>query len=205
MKSFIRYCQEDKLGKGYIGKSMSVNAKIAYDNDEMPLSKWNKSIMNDVLSSINPDLEIKKIPLDILKQALLVPTHQHHTSAFFNYTEFYKIKDKVANWSQNDLEKEAEFYKKYGIKKNIIKRDSVNDYKVDELFSKLEYIFDSGVVKYKFLTALINLLRKKGIKEIDSLFDKAIKNSSKKFEIKKHNRNSWNFKFLEQYLKSESL
>lgn len=37
-------------GRGYINHSMSVNASIAYDQGEKPLSKWNKrAIIESVL------------------------------------------------------------------------------------------------------------------------------------------------------------
>lgn len=36
-------------GKGYINHSMSVNASIAYDQGEKPLSKWNK---RDIIKAI---------------------------------------------------------------------------------------------------------------------------------------------------------
>lgn len=71
------------MGNGYVENSMSVNTKDAYDNDEMPLSKWSKSQIENVLYDLNNELNIKKFSLNVLKRALLEPTHKHHTSTFF--------------------------------------------------------------------------------------------------------------------------
>ena len=40
-------------GNGHINHSMSVNAQIAYDQGENPLSKWNKrDIIKDILEEL---------------------------------------------------------------------------------------------------------------------------------------------------------
>jgi hypothetical protein len=37
----------EKKGQGYVGKKMSVNAALAYQNEEKPISKWTKKKMTE--------------------------------------------------------------------------------------------------------------------------------------------------------------
>lgn len=88
---------EDGLGNGYDGYSMSVNARYAYANGEKPISKWSK---NDIISAVNnidpakAEL-LKKVNLKTLKDSVLTKTSWHHTSEYYNKTDFYSI-DKEA-------------------------------------------------------------------------------------------------------------
>lgn len=48
----------EKRGQGYIGKSMSVNDKLAYDNEEMPISKWSKkAILEHIDELLDEDFD----------------------------------------------------------------------------------------------------------------------------------------------------
>lgn len=85
---------------GYYGWSMSNNAVSAYENGEMPMSKWTKkAIIEHIKEAINEgDIEIqfslnelKKLPLKALREFCLIYTSWHHTSKFYNKTDFYSL------------------------------------------------------------------------------------------------------------------
>lgn len=82
-------------GKGYINHSMSVNAQIAYDQGEKPLSKWNKrDIIKAILEepgNIHTKESLEKLNLATLKENFLEWSAWHHTSKHYNQTDFYKI------------------------------------------------------------------------------------------------------------------
>ena len=44
----------EKIGNGYDGWSMSNNARDAYANGEMPISKWSKTEILNRVREINP-------------------------------------------------------------------------------------------------------------------------------------------------------
>jgi len=108
-------------GRGYVGQSMSVNAKIAYSNDEKPMSKWRKNdildIIHEIIESENLDLDInliKKLTLEQLKSGFLTFVAPHHTGAFYNYTNFYAInKEKVINTNNSDVQHLIDRHKQY--------------------------------------------------------------------------------------------
>lgn len=85
---------QEKRGQGYIGRSMSVNAKIAYDNDIKPLSRWRKADFVNIIEDAY-DAQVKRIK-GSYKQFLVV-SEWHHTGMFFQATNFYRInEEKVA-------------------------------------------------------------------------------------------------------------
>lgn len=81
---------------GYVGYSMSVRAANAYDDGEMPLSKWNKSRIIDVMAKANYDKDlinmIGKLPLKTIRSSCLEFAGKHHTSKCCNLTSFYALK-----------------------------------------------------------------------------------------------------------------
>ncbi len=94
---------------GYKGYSMSNNAVVAYERGEKPFSKWSKKdILEEIRKNIdlekydfkkissrkNIDLEkydFKKISSSILKNYFLQKSSWHHTSSYYNCTNFYRI------------------------------------------------------------------------------------------------------------------
>jgi Zn ribbon nucleic-acid-binding protein len=85
-----------QFGNGYIGQSMSVNASIAYENGEKPLSRWSKrNILDNIRKSYGEAASenCSKIPMVELRLAFLKPTCDHHCGKYFNPTTFYSFDD----------------------------------------------------------------------------------------------------------------
>lgn len=83
---------------GYNGYSMSNNAVEAYNNGEMPLSKWKKADIIEAINRYIEDNEVQfnvdllfKLPVKILKSKVLAKSSWHHTSNRFNKTDFYSL------------------------------------------------------------------------------------------------------------------
>lgn len=71
----------------YIGYSMSVNAANAYECGERPVSKWSK---RDILALCGEKKKmLSKLNVNELKSELLYNSSWHHTSGYFNRTDFY--------------------------------------------------------------------------------------------------------------------
>lgn len=85
---------------GYCGKKMSNNAVKAYENGEMPISKWTKE---KIIASIEKKAQdgelalkcsvarLRKLPLELLKQCCICKTSWHHTGSYFRCTDFYSL------------------------------------------------------------------------------------------------------------------
>lgn len=80
---------------GYNGYSMSNNAVSAYNNGLMPRSKWTKAaiIAAYVDLGADPDLiaALRKAPAAAVKDACLYKAEWHHTSSWYNCTDFYAV------------------------------------------------------------------------------------------------------------------
>lgn len=98
---------------GYFGFSMSNNAVEAYENGQRPLSRWTKGDILDEVKYIledDPKLDaklclLKYFSVKNLKDFLLVDCGWHHTSKYYNETEFWEIdKDKLHELTISDIE-----------------------------------------------------------------------------------------------------
>lgn len=82
---------------GYIGYSMSVRAGIAYDNGELPLSRWTKAYVIDAMAKANYGKDlinmIGKLPVETIRSTCLEFAGKHHTSKCCNLTSFYALKN----------------------------------------------------------------------------------------------------------------
>lgn len=86
---------------GYYRYSMSNNAKDAYKNGIMPYYKWTKKTILSVLKkkAKKEKFEIKeehlltfnKMPAQQLRETLLYYSEWHHTSSWYNKTDFYAL------------------------------------------------------------------------------------------------------------------
>lgn len=94
----IKIWEESSMA-GYNGYSMSNNAVSAYADGEKPLSKWTKSNILKAVEeaetnglAIGCSLEaLKKLPVKALKENCLYNSSWHHTSNYYNKTEFYEL------------------------------------------------------------------------------------------------------------------
>lgn len=86
------------VNSGYIGHSMSRRAAEAYEDGEMPKSKWTKKAMVAAIQSycdefdmfFDPDV-LKGMRKDEVFERFFHESSWHHTSKFFNETDFYKL------------------------------------------------------------------------------------------------------------------
>lgn len=86
------------VNSGYIGHSMSRRAAEAYELGEMPKSKWTKKAMVTAIQSYCDEFDMSFDP-DVLKgmrkddmfERFFYKSSWHHTSKFFNETDFYKL------------------------------------------------------------------------------------------------------------------
>ena len=85
---------------GYKGYSMSNNAISAYESGEKPFSKWTKSQIIEAIIrandsggiSLNMSIsDLKRIPADLCKRHFLQCSSYHHTSKYYNRTDFYSV------------------------------------------------------------------------------------------------------------------
>lgn len=100
---FVSSSYSEPRGRGYIGSSMSVNAKNAYDNDEKPRSKWTKQEIVDEIERVT-GLDASKLTTDELRSRFLSYAGYHHTGKYYNRTDFYEI-DIPENLTQADIDK----------------------------------------------------------------------------------------------------
>lgn len=78
---------------GYNGYSMSNNAVHAYDNGEKPLSKWTKAAL---LAQCGDKAEmLSALTVGELRDLLLTRTAWHHTSEYFNRTDFFMVDEDI--------------------------------------------------------------------------------------------------------------
>ncbi|MGY3725445.1 hypothetical protein SAMN05421767_10428 [Granulicatella balaenopterae] len=106
---------------GYYNYSMSNNAVSAYESGEKPLSKWlKKDLLDEIIDYyVETDNQqnllllpyLAKVKVSTLKSKLLFNSSWHHTSNYYNKTEFYSLDtDKldeltdtiVLNWIEQD-------------------------------------------------------------------------------------------------------
>lgn len=84
---------------GYNGYSMSNNAVSAYNNGMMPRSKWTKAAIIAAYADLgaDPDLivALRKAPAAAVKDACLYKAEWHHTSCWYNSTDFYAVDEDV--------------------------------------------------------------------------------------------------------------
>jgi len=94
------------MNRGYVDYSMSVRASEAYSNGQKPKSKWLKrEFLKSTKEYLNSECEqsclqmplneiivsLKSLTIKELKEHFLAYCGYHHTSKFFNETDFYEI------------------------------------------------------------------------------------------------------------------
>lgn len=87
--------------RGYIGSSMSVRAHEAYEDGEMPQSKWTKAAILDAIQrfceedDLVYDPSIEKMRKADLWDAFIEWKSWHHTSKYANVTDFYGLNEEA--------------------------------------------------------------------------------------------------------------
>lgn len=101
------------MNSGYSGYSMSNRAVDAYEDGEMPLSKWTKKmIIREVVEHEHfTEEELMKYPKKVLAEYFLFESSWHHTSKFCNATDFYSIDEDIAE--EGSIEELEEINKRY--------------------------------------------------------------------------------------------
>lgn len=105
------------MNSGYSGYSMSNRAVDAYEDGEMPLSKWTKKmIISEVVEHEHfTEEELKKYPKKVLAEYFLFESSWHHTSKFCNATDFYSIDEDIAK--EGSIEELEEINKRYTLER----------------------------------------------------------------------------------------
>lgn len=84
---------------GYVGSSMSRRAALAYDDGEMPKSKWTKGRMLAAIEDYCDefcmpfDEDISKLTKDEIFSRFFEWKSWHHTGKYANATDFYGINE----------------------------------------------------------------------------------------------------------------
>lgn len=103
--------------KGYSGCSMSKRAVAAYDNGEMPKSKWTKRAILESIASVlddydmNPELiqVFQKMTKNQLWNEVMHWSSWHHVGKFAQEVGFYEVFDRyVLEVLENSKEEEEE-------------------------------------------------------------------------------------------------
>lgn len=131
---------------GYIGFRMSRRAAEAYESGEKPLSKWKKQeIINLVNSVYGADIAeaVKHWTLASLKRVFLYKSSWHHTSKFFNVTDFYSFDEDLLTseadlWEKYENKQETDF-KANNLNKNIEIEICYNKHKLAKEKNRLFY------------------------------------------------------------------
>lgn len=89
---------------GYRGHSMNNRAARAYNDGEMPISKWTKKVLLEELAEVAHDNDIdfenvnlNRLTLKELQTAFLENSSWHHTGALYSATNFYSIAENAAS------------------------------------------------------------------------------------------------------------
>lgn len=124
--------------RGYKGFSMSNRAAAAYESGEMPISKWTKQAMIERFEELDIDAEkinlLKKLPKKVLAATFLQKSSWHHTSSYFNATDFYEINEsKIEEMTIEEIKALKD-----------IKEEEKAPEESEKFFAKVEYLTWSG-------------------------------------------------------------
>ena len=137
---------------GYCGYSMSWNAVSAYNEGEKPMSKWTKTAVLEAIERAIDEQELtlicdieklKKTPAGVLKRICLTYSSWHHTSKYYNQTEFYSIDvDVMEALTDEEIDKAIEDFK---LERN---KSNDKDKQVVEEVWRCSYLEWSGTRKH---------------------------------------------------------
>lgn len=154
------------MNNGYFGFSMSNRAVEAYEDGEMPLSKWTKAEMIERAEELIEEYEItlhcdfekvKKLCAPELKEYLLHHSSWHHTSKCCNETDFYEIDlDWLEQVTDEELDRIAEEAKIKREQAKSVEKRSVK-YRGDLFYSEW---YNKGRTCYDYCLKDVNIEEK---------------------------------------------
>lgn len=165
---------------GYDGYSMSNNARSAYAYGEKPISRWTKAEIMEAIKEIAESNELnfdfgllKKVSVKVLKSEFLTKTSWHHTSKFYNCTNFYSIdEEKVIALTDAEILKLAENQSKSEKSKKSVEEKEAMD-RAKDIYDKLNIIFLSNITKLKSFGGVIKRWTS-GKLDIDRAYSEAL-------------------------------
>ena len=126
----------NNMNKGYTGFSMSNRAVAAYDNGEMPKSKWTKKVMIATIceyldeNDLALDVDLNKMKKDEVFKEFFQYSSWHHTSMHCNCTNFYEMDvETVKSHSRPMTEEELA---------ERARLEEIEDQKFEERMAKIE-------------------------------------------------------------------
>ena len=136
---------------GYNGWSMSNNAVAAYEDGEKPLSKWTKTDIFGMIEEQEVELrcsieKLRKLPVKVLKEVCLSYSSWHHTSNYYNKTDFYSLDiSRIENLTDEKIDELIINYKSH----------KKTEDKLPEEIWKCEFLEWSGSRKHPKATEII--------------------------------------------------
>ena len=125
---------------GYIGHSRSVRSAYAIEDGEMPLTMFNKKIMEEVIEENNftncQNLSVAFVKFVAKKEGC---ASWHHTSKYFNETNHYDFIEILK--TLNDINVQSEYKKRYDeVSKNKKEKEIVKTN--DEMIQLVSFVED---------------------------------------------------------------
>lgn len=191
--------------KGYVGYSESIRSREAKSNDYYPKSLWTKAKMIEVLEEEDrEDLidKLKKIPVYILKEECLRWEEWHHTSKFYNPTDFYSFSiNYLEDLTDEDIERAKERRRKENLRNKEAREEKkrlreIRKKEKEELEYKLSLM---KYTKYKRESAYLKALQDGRIK-LENL-EKMKNEADRARTIKRFNSTLGNLRHLTDYKK----
>lgn len=143
------------VNSGYIGHSMSRRAAEAYEDGEMPKSKWTKKAMVAAIQAYCDEFDMFFAP-DVLKgmhkdevfERFFHESSWHHTSKFFNETDFYKLDEDAVCGSFRPMNPtevaERDTVRRQAIEKEWAEREAMRVARIEQLDRHRAYREEHG-------------------------------------------------------------
>lgn len=148
---------------GYDGYSMSNNARSAYAAGEKPFSKWTKKVILEEIREIIEENELNidfdlfsKISAKVLKDEFLQISSWHHTSKFYNCTDFYSIDEqKICELTNDEISRLSKIRTKSEKPKKSAEEKGIAE-QAKEIYDKLNIIYLSNIIKLKSFGGVVS-------------------------------------------------
>lgn len=199
---------------GYDGKSMSNRAREAYNDGEMPLSKWTKKeIISNIILNNNNSIDenlLNKMTVKELQDNFLNYSSWHHTGKFYNETNFYELNleeiENITNDALNEIilsRKPREKLSEKDVEKRKIQKQQEIEIKEKSQDAYFKYLLikEMGLPGYKSSTSILKTIDDN---TIDSVYEKAkaILKERDKHKVDAWSRledNHWRKKYIDLY------